>query len=109
MCWISISPSHNAVLRRITARRCAGRYWYDSDTPPSRPPGSTTAHASPDAGSTLRMLIGRCLMKPSFRDRHDAGRKLATLLTRYANDPRVIVLALPRGGVPVAVEIAVAL
>jgi predicted phosphoribosyltransferase len=52
---------------------------------------------------------GRCLMKPRFQDRHDAGRKLATLLTRYANDRRAIVLALPRGGVPVAVEIAAAL
>jgi putative phosphoribosyl transferase len=48
-------------------------------------------------------------MKPRFLDRHDAGRKLATLLTRYAGDPRVIVLALPRGGVPVGVEVARAL
>jgi putative phosphoribosyl transferase len=55
------------------------------------------------------ILNGRCLMKPGFRDRHDAGRKLSTLLTNFANDPRVIVLALPRGGVPVAVEIATAL
>jgi putative phosphoribosyl transferase len=41
-----------------------------------------------------------------FRDRHDAGAQLATLLKRYANQPDVIVLALPRGGVPVAFEVA---
>ncbi len=45
-------------------------------------------------------------MKPRFHDRHDAGRRLATLVTRYAGDPRVIVLALPRGGVPVGIEVA---
>ena len=43
-----------------------------------------------------------------FRDRFDAGRKLAALLTRYAGDD-VVVLALPRGGVPVGYEVARAL
>jgi predicted phosphoribosyltransferase len=41
-----------------------------------------------------------------FRDRTDAGRQLATHLQRYRGDPKVIVLALPRGGVPVAHEVA---
>jgi putative phosphoribosyl transferase len=41
-----------------------------------------------------------------FTDRHDAGRYLAEKLTHYANRDDVIVLALPRGGVPVAYEIA---
>ena len=41
-----------------------------------------------------------------FQDRKDAGQKLATKLTRYANRDDVIVLALPRGGVPVAYEVA---
>jgi putative phosphoribosyl transferase len=41
-----------------------------------------------------------------FRDRTDAGRELATLLTRYADRTDVLVLALPRGGVPVAYEVA---
>ena len=36
----------------------------------------------------------------------DAGRKLAARLTRYANRGDVLVLALPRGGVPVAYEVA---
>jgi predicted phosphoribosyltransferase len=44
-----------------------------------------------------------------FRDRRDAGRKLAQELLHYADRPDVIVLALPRGGVPVAYEVALAL
>jgi predicted phosphoribosyltransferase len=44
-----------------------------------------------------------------FRDRREAGRLLAAKLTAYANRPDVIVLALPRGGVPVAYEAAGAL
>ncbi|MBV9700596.1 MAG: phosphoribosyltransferase [Candidatus Eremiobacteraeota bacterium] len=44
-----------------------------------------------------------------FADRADAGRQLAVLLREYANDPKAIVLALPRGGVPVGYEIACAL
>jgi putative phosphoribosyl transferase len=44
-----------------------------------------------------------------FRDRRDAGRRLATELRAYANRPDVIVLALPRGGVPVGYEVASAL
>jgi len=48
-------------------------------------------------------------MGPRFQDRADAGKYLAGLLQRYAGDPSVLVLALPRGGVPVAFEIAQAL
>jgi putative phosphoribosyl transferase len=44
-----------------------------------------------------------------FRDRRHAGRVLAGLLDRYRGDPRLVVLALPRGGVPVAFEVAQAL
>jgi predicted phosphoribosyltransferase len=44
-----------------------------------------------------------------FRDRTEAGRLLATKLARFADRPDVIVLALPRGGVPVASEVAHAL
>ena len=41
-----------------------------------------------------------------FRDRREAGRLLAGKLAAYANRPGVLVLALPRGGVPVAHEVA---
>jgi putative phosphoribosyl transferase len=44
-----------------------------------------------------------------FKDRQDAGRKLAEALVAYAGRPDVIVLGLPRGGVPVAAEVAKAL
>jgi predicted phosphoribosyltransferase len=44
-----------------------------------------------------------------FRDRRDAGRQLAEHLSQYANRDDVLILALPRGGVPVAVEVANAL
>ena len=50
------------------------------------------------------------LIKPGlFRDRQDAGRVLAEKLAAYANRPDVLVMALPRGGVPVAYEVARAL
>lgn len=48
-------------------------------------------------------------MPPRYRDRTDAGRKLADALARYAGRDDVIVLGLPRGGVPVAREVARAL
>jgi putative phosphoribosyl transferase len=44
-----------------------------------------------------------------FRDRTEAGRLLAAKLGRYANRTDVLVLALPRGGLPVAFEVAQAL
>jgi predicted phosphoribosyltransferase len=48
-------------------------------------------------------------MRRIFRDRHDAGVQLAAELAAYANGPSVLVLGLPRGGVPVAYEVARAL
>jgi erythromycin esterase-like protein/predicted phosphoribosyltransferase len=44
-----------------------------------------------------------------FRDRRDAGRALAALLDHYRGRPDVVVLGLPRGGVPVGYEVAAAL
>src|SRR6186997_2864142 len=44
-----------------------------------------------------------------YQNRSDAGRNLAAWLRSYIGQPRVIVLALPRGGVPIAFEVAKAL
>ena len=48
-------------------------------------------------------------MDRRFHDRSEAGRVLAEKLSDYADAPDVLVLALPRGGVPVAYEVARAL
>ena len=45
-------------------------------------------------------------MKTGFCDRTEAGELLAEELTTYADKPNVIVLALPRGGVPVGAQVA---
>ena len=47
--------------------------------------------------------------QPAFANRRAAGKELARLLDRYRSQNDVIVLALPRGGVPVAYEVARAL
>ncbi|MFT4040297.1 MAG: phosphoribosyltransferase family protein [Thermomicrobiales bacterium] len=44
-----------------------------------------------------------------YRDRRAAGQALASFLLPYANRPDVTVLGLPRGGAPVAAEVAAAL
>ena len=48
-------------------------------------------------------------MSASYQDRFDAGRHLAMRLSQYSNRDDVVILALPRGGVPVAFEVARAL
>ena len=48
-------------------------------------------------------------MRMQFRNRIEAGQLLAKRLTKYANRSDVLVLALPRGGVPVGYEVAQAL
>jgi predicted phosphoribosyltransferase len=48
-------------------------------------------------------------MRIRFRNRREAGQMLAKELTEYANQPDVLVLALPRGGVPVGFEVAQAI
>jgi predicted phosphoribosyltransferase len=48
-------------------------------------------------------------MKRRFRDRRQAGRLLAERLADHAGLPRLLVIALPRGGVPVGFEVAEAL
>src|ERR687886_242268 len=48
-------------------------------------------------------------MHSGFKDRTEAGRLLAEKLEVYAESANVIVLGLPRGGVPVAYEVAMRL
>jgi putative phosphoribosyl transferase len=54
------------------------------------------------------MSIFASRSEPLFEDRRDAGRQLASALARYQQS-RAVVLALPRGGVPVAFEVGRAL
>src|SRR4051812_33167790 len=44
-----------------------------------------------------------------FQDRADAGKLLAKKLLAYRDQPNVLILALPRGGMPVAAEVSRAL
>ena len=60
----------------------------------------------PGDNSLWAWLAGR---RPRFRDREAGGRALAAQLSAYAGRPDTLVLALPRGGVPVAYEVAQAL
>lgn len=55
-----------------------------------------------------RILATVPMPYPAFRDRAEAGRRLAEAL-ELAPDPRAVVLAVPRGGVPVAAPVARAL
>jgi putative phosphoribosyl transferase len=62
------------------------------------------------ANATNRLARSHSEQAPAgFRDRRDAGRYLAAQLTAYADRPDVVVLGIPRGGVPVAFEVADAL
>lgn len=45
-------------------------------------------------------------MRLPFRDRREAGAALVPLLAHWRGNPKVVVLGLPRGGVPVAAEVA---
>jgi len=55
------------------------------------------------------MMLNETAPERRFANRHDAGRVLAERLRAYAGRDDVLVLGLPRGGVPVASEVAASL
>jgi predicted phosphoribosyltransferase len=69
------------------------------------------AFAVEDHGNTIRTLTREesGMSQGRFRDRLEAGRRVAEGLKHYAGGPDLLVLALPRGGVPVGYEVARAL
>src|SRR4030095_1554832 len=67
------------------------------------------AHITATATAILHRAGEAPMSLPPFRDRHDAGRRLADALAQHAPLRNPVVLALPRGGVPVGWEVARAL
>jgi putative phosphoribosyl transferase len=59
--------------------------------------------------SRTHRTAGTKSLNTRFRDRDDAGHVLAGMLAGYRGEPNLLVLALPRGGVPVAYPIALEL
>src|SRR6266566_4058803 len=90
-----------AVVRGVQVARGAS-------APPLRPCGGMAG--GPVELDFLQALVysGSVDDQP-FKDRREAGRVLAGLLDRYRDRADVVVLGLPRGGVPVAFEVARAL
>jgi putative phosphoribosyl transferase len=68
--------------------------------------GTNDARAGAGGGSARQCVPEREHMDAKFHDRRAAGRLLARKLRRYEAKPNLLVLALPRGGVPVAYEVA---
>src|SRR3954452_21230467 len=90
------SSSLSCPARRTCSRNQAR--WRKSRG--SRPSGSAAILAGRGRETSTMMR---------FRDRKDAGQQLAGRLEHYRARGDVIVLALPRGGVPVAFEVSKAL
>jgi predicted phosphoribosyltransferase len=73
------------------------------------PAGSDSAFHRDAAGKKYTVSSKKMNRITRFRDRTEAGQRLAKKLGRYANRKDVLILALPRGGVPVGFEVANAL
>src|SRR5437764_865993 len=64
----------------------------------------TNGHGYGVAQPRVKLALASGTMR--FKNRTEAGRQLAALLTKYFPAQDLLVLALPRGGVPVACEVA---
>src|SRR5437870_1476652 len=111
MAWGFLRGACQAPSARRSARRGGRlRLGVAPLRPRSAPTGplgvatDDTQFARPNGRPSLDV---RCAMK--FRDRRDAGRALAQCLVHHRGRPDLLVLGLPRGGVPVAYEVARAL
>src|SRR5574341_1866832 len=93
-CRAGAQPCPRVTVRNRSRRHCAAA--------PRQPNKETRTGRRRDSEAG-----GRC-SGMSFRDRADAGRRLAELLAGYRSKD-VVVVGLPRGGVPVAAEVARAL
>src|SRR4030088_858447 len=97
-----------ATMSLITGGRVVE--WNELQTPSRNRIVATRARLGHEVCAPWKFTPARARLPrgmPSyFRDRYDAGRQLAALLDAYAGRPDVVVLALPRGGVPVGYEVA---
>jgi predicted phosphoribosyltransferase len=80
---------------------------FRDETPAAVPVRERTARGTPAAPASTSE--GNIMSPKRFRDRIEAGQVLAARLNGYAGRTEVVVLALPRGGVPVGYEVARAL
>ncbi len=87
------------AVRRVRCRRATA--W---EPPPRLSP--TSCRRTSATVSHLALAMHHWWLMTWFRDRRDAGARLAQALNRYAGGADLAVLALPRGGVPVGYEVA---
>src|ERR1035437_2215658 len=100
-----LSGDHaNGVSERLTSNRGSGCWCF----PDASERISRLTHEGPRCTINVDACGGAAVNR-LYENRMEAGRRLAALLSQYEGRPGLIVLRLPRGGVPVAYEVARAL